>query len=148
MSSKPNELISPELQGPQIREMLLALPKVLADILRDEIVEASYGWGSNLHIDLCWIAMQVNTSWLDRFIDDSLRQEIAVPGGSDFTFTARSGALEIEFCHESHLHVSGTDSVLVNQVISHPLYLSVGNLMVPHVAPNNSFKPKPLRGSA
>lgn len=148
MSDKPNEFISPELQEPEIREMLVALPSVLMDVIGNEIVEASYGWASNLHIDLCWIPMQVNVSWLDRFIDDSIRQEITIPGRSDFTFTVRGGALEIEFCHEGHLHISGTDPVLIGKLISHPQYSKIGALMSPHMAPNNSFNPKPLHGSS
>jgi hypothetical protein len=120
MAAEPTEQVSPQLTDAQILELLRALPTTLTDLLGSERVEAMYGWGANLHIDLCWKPMEVGTAWLDRFIRESLNPSIIVPGQSDFIFTVRGGALEIRFCHESDVHVSGTDSELICRFITTP----------------------------
>lgn len=118
MAAEPNERVSRQLTEAECLDLLRALPTTLANLLGSEIVEAMYGWGANLHIDLCWKPMGVGTAWLDRFIRESLNPTIIVPGGSDFIFTVRGGALEIRFCHESDLHVSGTDQELISRFIA------------------------------
>lgn len=62
--------------------------------------------------------MTVRMKWLDRFIRESLAPSIIVPGESDFIFTVRGGALELRFCHESDLHVSGTDPGLISRFLA------------------------------
>jgi hypothetical protein len=125
MVVEPNERLSSQLTEARILELLRALPTTLASLLGSEIVEAMYGWGADLHIDLCWKPMEVGTAWLDRFIRESLDPAIVVPGEADFIFTVRAGALKIRFCHESDLHVSGTDQELISRFLSHPPFSEV-----------------------
>lgn len=118
VAASPNEQVSRQLTEAECLELLRALPSVLANLLGSEIIEAMYGWDANLHIDLCWKPMEVGTAWLDRFIRESLNPAIIVPGKSDFIFIVRGGALEIRFCHESDLHVSGTDLELISRLLA------------------------------
>jgi hypothetical protein len=53
--------------------------------------------------------MQVGVGWLDRFIADSIRQNIIIPGESDFVFYAPDNQLEIMLCHEGDIHTGGSD---------------------------------------
>jgi hypothetical protein len=119
---KPNERISPVVSPPQLRGAMEALPQALISLLGNSIVHATYGYGCHLHPELCYIAVKVGTSWLGRFIDESLQQRIVVPGESDFIFVAREGELEVEFCHEGHVHLSGTNQNLMSQLLAMPVF--------------------------
>ena len=125
MSSRPNERVSSELSGEELRAAILALPTVLKELVGNCILVATYGHGSYLHPDLCYTPMKVGTSWLDRFVHDSLDQRIIVPGKSDFSFVVPEGRLEIEFCHDGHIHVSGSDTELLGRLLAKPQFTSV-----------------------
>jgi hypothetical protein len=57
--------------------------------------------------------MRIAIRGLERFIDDSLGQQIVVLGGSDFVFVVPENRLEILFCHEGDIHLAGRDPALV-----------------------------------
>ena len=131
MAEKTNEQVIADASLEQRRKALDALPALLVSLLGSQVISATYGYGSYLHPDLCYIPMKVGTSWLERFIRESLEQRIVVLGESDFTFFVQDGRLEIEFCHEGHIHVSGTDRQLIAEVLRHPAFAS-GQSSVAH----------------
>jgi hypothetical protein len=112
MKSEEIEWVSAPLQAEQLKDVLESLPVVLRELLGDALIKAMYGWGCNLHMDLCYVPMTVGTTWSDRFIKDSLEQHIFVPAGSDMYFEFPDERLEIMFCHEGDIHVSGPDNEL------------------------------------
>jgi hypothetical protein len=104
--------VSEVLSADELRDAIEVLPEVLGALLGDGIITATYGWGCNLHPDLCYLPMKVGTRWLERFVRDSLKQQIVVPGESDFWFSVPDKRLDLVFCHEGHIHVGGVDSEL------------------------------------
>lgn len=112
---RPNEVVSVVCPSDELLAAIEALPGVLRSMVGETIVMAYYGYGCYLHPDICYLPMKVGTAWIDRFIGDSLRQRIVVPGMSDFSFTIGDGTLEVEFCHDGHIHLSGTDTTLLAQ---------------------------------
>ena len=125
MSAAPftsSEFCSRYLSEQEIHSALDALPALLCQVVPDSILIATYGWGCRLHDDLCYQPMRVGVGWLDRFITESIKQFIFVPGDSDMTITAPDGRLSVKFCHESDIHVSGTDSELVRFFLSSTPY--------------------------
>jgi hypothetical protein len=104
------------LSGAEVRRVLHSVPSLFKDLLGDAAITAYYGWGCNLHADLQYVPMRVAVRSLERFIGDSLAQEIVIPGGSDFCLVVPEGRLEILFCHEGDIHVKGRDQSLVEAV--------------------------------
>ena len=119
MSRYPDIYVSDLLSNEELRSAIEALPDVLRAMLGDAIVTAVYGLGSNLHVDLWHMPMKVGTRWFDRFVQDSLRQEIVRPGDSDFGVTVGDRRLELFFCHEGHIHLGGTDHELQRALLAH-----------------------------
>ncbi|MGH7843558.1 MAG: hypothetical protein ACREQW_00085 [Candidatus Binatia bacterium] len=101
------------LSGAEVRRALHSLPAALRDLLGGAAITAYYGWGCNLHADLQYVPMRVAVASLERFIADSLAQEIVIPGGSDFCFIVAEDRLEILFCHEGDIHLKGRDHSLL-----------------------------------
>ena len=112
MKAQDFEWVSASLPEEQLRSLLTSLPSVLNELAGDCLLKAMYGWGSNLHIDLCYVPMRVGTKWVDRFIKESLEQRIVVPANSDLYFEFPDERLEILFCHEGDIHVCGPDEEL------------------------------------
>jgi hypothetical protein len=119
MSRYPDIHVSNLLSNEELRSAIEALPDVFRAMLGDAIVTAVYGLGSNLHVDLWHLPMKVGTRWFDRFVQDSLRQEIVRPGDSDFGVTVGDQRLELVFCHEGHIHLGGTDYELQRALLAH-----------------------------
>lgn len=117
MASLPTDFRSRELSPEEVRAGMLALPAVVRKLVGECIIVAKYGWACELHPQLCHIPMQVGIAWLDRFIDDSLRQKIVIPGECDFIFEV-PGRLQIIFCHERDFHAGGTDKELLQAFLS------------------------------
>jgi hypothetical protein len=110
MSKLPTFYVTKLLKPEEIRKALHELPAFLkSELSSDTILTAVYGWGCNLHPDLCYQNMRVGIGWIDKFINDSLRQEIVIPGDSDFTIEIPENKLQIVFCHEGDIHTGGTD---------------------------------------
>jgi hypothetical protein len=107
-------LSSPTLPVTDLRRALYALPAVFQHLVGDADVIAYYGWGCSLHPDLQYVPMRVGMGSLERFISDSLAQEILIPGASDFCLAVTEGRLEVLFCHEGDIHLKGKDQSLIN----------------------------------
>jgi hypothetical protein len=114
------------LSSAEVRRVLHAVPSLFADLLGDAAITAYYGWGCNLHADLQYVPMRVAVRSLERFIGDSLAQEIVMPGGSDFCLAVAEGRLEILFCHEGDIHVKGRDQSLVEALQNTAVFSEVG----------------------
>jgi hypothetical protein len=119
MATTPADFRSRELTPEEVRAGMLALPGVVRKLVGECIMVAKYGWACELHPQLCHIPMQVGTAWLDRFIHDSLRQQIVIPGESDFIFEV-PGRLEVFFCHERDFHAGGEDKALLRAFLAEP----------------------------
>jgi hypothetical protein len=124
MKSQEFEWVSAPLEAWQFQSVLESLPGVLKDLLGDTLVSAMYGWGCNLHTDLCYVPMRVGTRWVDRFIRDSLEQHIFVPANSDLYFEIPAERLELLFCHEGDIHISGPDDELRDRLFASPAFFA------------------------
>jgi hypothetical protein len=123
MSGVEKPYVSDLLTAIQIEAAIRNLPGILRALIGERaIVHAMYGYWSGLHPDLCYTQMRVGLSWIERFLADSLRQDIVKPGDSDFYIMVPEDRLEIEFCHEGHIHAGGTDRDLVEQLLSFEPY--------------------------
>ncbi len=110
MDKYPKAYVTQRMEAAALKGALLALPSFLQGNLDPStILIAVYGWGCRLHPELCYRAMQVGVGWLDKFINDSLRQEIVIPGDSDFTITVPADRMIVHFCHEGDIHTGGND---------------------------------------
>lgn len=118
MKTQKFEWICPPLQPEQLQSVLESLPLVLMDCSGDCLITAMYGWGCNLHTDLCYVPMKVATKWIDRFIRDSLEQRIFVPADSDLSFELPDERIRLLFCHEGDIHVSGSDDELLEKLLA------------------------------
>ncbi len=119
MAAYPADFRSRELTPEELREGMQAMPAVLNRLVGECIIVARYGWACELHPQLCHVPMEVGTAWLDRFIDDSLRQQIVIPGESDFIFEV-PGRLQLFFCHERDFHAGGDDKALLSAFLEQP----------------------------
>lgn len=135
MSVKLNETISPVLSALQMKEAMEQLPQALSSLIGNSILQAMYGYGCYLHPELCYIPVKVGTTWLERFIRESLQQRIVVPCQSDLVFIMQEGGLEVEFCHEGHIHVSGTNQELVSRFLLVPEFAFIAKAGTSHGSP-------------
>jgi len=69
-------------------------------------------------MDLCYVPMKVRTSWVHRFIRDSLEQRIVVPAESDLSFELPDGRIKLLFCHDGDIHISGSDDALREKLLA------------------------------
>jgi hypothetical protein len=108
--SEPVDLyLTGKLTNEELVEAMRALPTFLQKHFDGSILKAMYGYGCNLHPQLCYSVMDVGVSWVERFIEDSLKQNIVKPGDSDFIIEVPEQQLIITFCHEGDIHVGGTN---------------------------------------
>ena len=118
MPDNADKFYSDILTADRLRLAMMAAPGVFLRLLGDCFVTCHYGFGTEIHPDLQYVPMSVGTRWIDRFITDSLRRGIVVPGHSDFLFTTPGDRLEVLFCHESDIHVNGKEDDLIAQFIA------------------------------
>lgn len=104
-----DKLYSDYLSGEAVLAAMESLPRVLHDLLGECLITAYYGICCNLHNDLLYQPMRISTTWLDRFIAESIAHRIVVPGSSDLSCEVPDGRLSVLFCHESDIHVGGSD---------------------------------------
>ncbi len=125
------------LTGPLTKEQLLQAVTSLCSFLRDHsketIVHAEYGFGCKLHPALCYRDMDVGVGWLDRFIADSLRQEIVALGHSDFYISIPKNRLTVLFCHEGDIHVRGSDLEIQKALWLHKPFDEFPLIRAPHL---------------
>jgi hypothetical protein len=113
MSDYPKTYVTKPLESDRVIEALLSLPSFLqGELESNTILTAVYGWNSGLHPDLCYRDMHVGINWVNKFIADSLRQEIVIPSQSDFTLTVPDNRMTLHFCHEGDIHTGGDDFAL------------------------------------
>ena len=118
MSDLPSTFISQQLTPEEQKHAMESLPNAWREIFGDCLVTIRYGWGCKIHPALLYTPMPTGIAWIDRFIADSLRQEIVMPGDSDFLFEDPDKRLEVVFCHEGHVHIGGNDPQAIARILS------------------------------
>ncbi len=117
---KPYYASGAALDAKQLRAGLLAMSDVLLEYLGANVIMiAIYGWDSGLHPALCHKEMQVSLERLQRFLKDSMRQEILIPGISEFSLRSPEDMIRIEF-FRNKVATFGEDLILQEK-----LWLSV-----------------------
>ena len=101
-----------------MHEALLALPGVLVSLLGEQKLIASYGWAAKIHGDLMYKPMREDTRWVQYLIEDSIEQKIVSPGESDFRFQVPEDRMDLTFCHESDIHLDGSDDELLHRFMT------------------------------
>jgi len=101
-----------------MRDFIAALPALMREIYGNRILTVYYGWDCNLHSDLCYKPMAVPLDVFPYFIDDSIEQRIFQIGGSDLLIASPDSNLKILICHESDIHLDGTDDAAINTIIA------------------------------
>jgi hypothetical protein len=96
-----------------------------ANLLGEHKIVAMDGWKTKIHGSLHWQPMNDDTRWLQYLIEDSIEQKIVTPGESDFIFEVPAKRLEVMFCHESDIHLDGTDDQLLQQFMTSEPYLQM-----------------------
>ncbi|MBI3987442.1 MAG: hypothetical protein HY343_11005 [Lentisphaerae bacterium] len=100
----------------EVEAVILGLPALIRKLVGDCILTVEYGTHSNLHNDLLYKPMEVGIAWLHRFLAESIDQRIFLPAGSDMSIATPDGGLEILFCHEGDIHLSGKNAALIQRV--------------------------------
>jgi hypothetical protein len=118
MPNKGVRFSSDYLPKEQMHSALLALPGVLQTLLGEHRIVASHGWAANIHSDLRYHPMNESTHRIQYFIEDSIKQRIIIPGESDFRFEVPNGRLDLVFCHESDIHLDGSDDELLRRFMA------------------------------
>lgn len=100
-----------------MREFIAQLPARLRPILSSPNLTLSYGWGCNLHPDLWYKPMNVGLDLFPYFIQDSLAQGIFQIGQSDLLIESPDSHLQLLLCHESDIHIDGTDNETIAKLV-------------------------------
>ena len=118
---------------------MLEMPEVMYKQLGDCTIVAEYGYGCELHSSLLNRSMEMPMMALERFIADSLRQQIVLPGESDFLFVVPEGRLEVLFRHEGDIHVGGADEGLVDRFVASEPFCDLLHPTPPESPPRTAF---------
>lgn len=103
------------LSKEEIESVLSGLPALLDQLVGSCILSAEYGTECNIHNDLQYHPMAVGIGWLSQFLAESIDQRIYVPAKSELSITTPDRGLEMVFCHEHHIHLSGRDAALIRR---------------------------------
>jgi hypothetical protein len=122
MPSSAAKFSTDYLSKDQMRDALLALPVALLSLLGEHKIVVSYGWAAHIHGDLMYKPMHEDTRWVQYLVEDSIAQKIIVPGESDFYFDVPENRLNVTFCHESDIHLDGSDDELLQRFMSSEPY--------------------------
>ena len=101
-----------------MRKFVAALPSVMRDVYGDRNLTVYYGWACNLHSDLWYKPMSVSLDVFPYFIDDSTEQRIFEFCGSDLLVDSPDSNVRILICHESDIHLDGSDDEAINKIIA------------------------------
>ncbi|MEI7459889.1 MAG: hypothetical protein WCK15_10815 [Pirellula sp.] len=100
-----------------MREFIAQLPSQLRPILSSPNLTVSYGWGCKLHPDLWYKPMNVGLDLFPYFIEDSETQGIFQIGQSDLLIESPDSRLQVLLCHESDIHIDGTDNETMAKLV-------------------------------
>ena len=101
-----------------IREFLAALPSVMRDIKGDRPLTVSYQWGCFLDNDLCFTPMCWPLDLFPVFLADSIHKNIVMLGESELLIVSEDASLRILVCHESDIHLDGTDDEAIAKIMA------------------------------
>ena len=118
MPNYNTKLSSAYLSSDLMREFIDALPAVMRDIYGPGNLTAYYGWACNLHADLLYKPMSIPLDVFPYFIQDSIEQRIFAMCGSDLLIESPDSAVRILICHESDVHLDGTDDEAIHKIVT------------------------------
>lgn len=101
-----------------MREFIAALPKVMRDLYGNQNLTVYYGWDCNLQPDLLYEPMGVALDLFPYFIEHSIEQGIFEVGGSDLLIETPESNVKITICHESDIHLDGTDDEAIKKIVA------------------------------
>lgn len=101
-----------------MREFIAELPSVMRDIYGNQNLKAYYGWACNLHADLLYKPMCIPLDVFPYFIEDSIEQRIFEICGSDLLIESPDSNLQILICHESDIHLDGSDDEAISKIVA------------------------------
>jgi hypothetical protein len=102
----------------ELREFAEALPSVFRELFGDRSFSASYGWGCNIHVDLWYKPMCVGPDGFRWLIEDSTEQKIFEFGNSDLLIDSPDSTMQITICHESDIHLDGSDDESIRKIVA------------------------------
>ena len=102
-----------------MREFIAQLPFQMRELFGDHDLTAYYGWASNLHPDLWHLPMSVPLDVFSYFIEDSILQGIYDIGGSDLLIHSPDSTVRILLCHESDVHIDGTNDDAIAKLVAY-----------------------------
>ena len=106
------------LSSDVMREFIAALPTVMRDLYGNQNLTVYYGWDCNLQPDLLYEPISVALDVFPHFIEYSIEQGIFEVGGSDLLIESPDSSIEITICHESDIHIDGTDDDALRKIVA------------------------------
>ncbi len=110
------KMSSAYLSSDAIQEFLAALPSVTRELYGNRNLTVYYGWDCNLHPDLTYKPMGVPLDVFPYFIEDSVDHRIFEIGRSDLIIESPDAKVKILICHESDIHLDGTDDEAIHSI--------------------------------
>ncbi len=101
-----------------MREFIAHLPSLMRDIYGNRNLNISYGLGCCIHQDLWYKSMNVPLDVFPYFIEDSVGQGIYQICGSDLLIESPDSNVKILLCHESDIHIDGSDDESIAKVVA------------------------------
>ncbi len=118
---KPYYAAAPGLSADQIRDAMFHTTPALIEYLGGNVIlEAFYGWDCGIHAALWHKPMQIGITYLDRFMKDSIRQDIFRPGCSELTIVSPEKMICVYFARDT-VATNGEDLILQEKLwLSNP----------------------------
>ena len=119
MPNSAAKISSEYISADRMREFISQLPSVLREIYGDCRLTVSYGWSCNLHQDLLYKHMTVPVDVFPYFIKDSIEHRIFEICSSDLWIESPDSNVRILLCHESDIHIDGSDNQSIARILEH-----------------------------
>ena len=109
------EIITNSLSVEQLQESISEMAHFFAATDRKRI-SVEYGWGCNLPTDQLWSPMQMDSSQLQEFVENSQRNGTLKLGSGDLIVRDVEESMSFTICHESDLHFVASDKQVLEHV--------------------------------
>ena len=111
------KLSSRYITAAEMAQFAKGLPQLFSEIPGEEkCMIIHYGWGCNAHQDLLYQPMPVLLEAFPQFLEESIEQKIFDFGDCDLLIDSVNGELKILLCHESDIHIDGSNDELAQKV--------------------------------
>jgi len=112
------KISSEYINADTMHNFIAQLPAVMREIYGRCNLTVSYGWSCNLHQDLLYKNMTVPLDVFPYFIEDSVEQKIYEICESDLLIETPDSNVKILLCHESDIHIDGTDDESIAKIVA------------------------------